>query len=206
MTSCGLLVEIEAARDQEIAVERLLENAVPLVETEPGTTAWFAVRFRRYHYGIFDVFPDEAAREIHLAGGVAQALAERQALFAKPPVISRVDILADKLPQLQRGRDHKALLLKLVPHDGREQELADFLRSARPIVLDEPDTTAWFALRFESGEFAIFDAFANNRGRIKHLLGKVPRALVKHTRLLGGMPKMSMLDVQAETFRLLAAR
>src|SRR5262245_7202817 len=144
MTTCGLLVQLEAAHDQEITVERFLENALPVVRNEPGTTAWFAVRFRRFHYGIFDVFPDEAAREKHLNGAVAEALVERQALFARPPLIQRADILADKLPATpERGDDHKALLLTLVANPGRENELAEFLRSARPIVVAEPDTTAW---------------------------------------------------------------
>src|SRR5262245_34022922 len=101
MMTCGLLVELEAARDQEAAVERFLEQAVPLVRTEPETAAWFAVRFRRYHYGIFDVFPNEAARDRHLHGPVAQALGENSSLFARPPVIHAVDIIGDKLPTKQ---------------------------------------------------------------------------------------------------------
>jgi hypothetical protein len=117
------------------------------------------------------------------------------------PRIQRVEILAEKLPStLPRARDHKAVLLTLVPHRGREQELADYLRSARSIVETEPDTTAWFALRFETGEYGIFDAFPTDRGRRRHLLGKVPRDLARRVRLLGGMPKLSLLDVRAEAF------
>ncbi|MEO6194181.1 MAG: antibiotic biosynthesis monooxygenase, partial [Thermoanaerobaculia bacterium] len=48
---------------------------------------------------IFDAFPDEAGRQAHLAGKVAAALmAKAPDLFAQPPSIEKVDILAAKLP------------------------------------------------------------------------------------------------------------
>lgn len=201
MMTRGLLVELEAAHDQETSVERFLEDAVPMVRTEAAAGAWFAVRFRRYHYGIFDVFPDDAARASHLQGPVAQALGERISLFARPPVFHAVDILAEKLPvTLTHGRDRKALMLRVTPHVGRERELEELIRSTRSIVDAEPDTTAWFALRFEDGDFGFFDVFPSNRARIKHLLGKAPRELIKKFRLLGDVPRGSLLDIQAETF------
>lgn len=50
-------------------------------------------------YGIFDAFPDDAGRHAHLSGKVAEALMERAAdLFAKPPEIMNIDVLAAKLP------------------------------------------------------------------------------------------------------------
>ena len=51
------------------------------------------------HFGIFDAFPSEAGRDAHLSGEVAKALmAKASDLFAKPPQINKVDVLADKLP------------------------------------------------------------------------------------------------------------
>ena len=41
-----------------------------------GTTAWFALRFGRSEYGIFDVFPDHGGRFAHLTGHVARELAK----------------------------------------------------------------------------------------------------------------------------------
>jgi quinol monooxygenase YgiN len=50
-------------------------------------------------FGIFDAFPDEAGREAHLAGRVAEALmAKANELLAEPPAIHKVDVLAAKLP------------------------------------------------------------------------------------------------------------
>jgi quinol monooxygenase YgiN len=50
-------------------------------------------------FGIFDAFPDEACLPVHLSGRVAEALmAKASELFAEPPVIDKVDVLAAKLP------------------------------------------------------------------------------------------------------------
>jgi len=50
-------------------------------------------------FGIFDAFPDEEGRQAHLAGKVAAALKEKASdLFAQPPAIEQVDVVAAKLP------------------------------------------------------------------------------------------------------------
>jgi len=50
-------------------------------------------------FGIFDAFPDEAGRQAHLSGKVAAALMANAAeLFAEPPSIEKVDVLAAKVP------------------------------------------------------------------------------------------------------------
>jgi hypothetical protein len=51
-------------------------------------------------YAIFDTFDTDAGRDAHLKGKVAAALAEKaNDLFAKPPEIHKLEILADKLPK-----------------------------------------------------------------------------------------------------------
>lgn len=71
---------------------------MPLVEQEPGTKPWFAVKFGPSTFGIIDAFPDDAARETHLGGPVGKALMEKaDELFASPPDISYLDVLANKL-------------------------------------------------------------------------------------------------------------
>jgi quinol monooxygenase YgiN len=201
MMTCGLFVELEAARGQETSLERFLEQALPMVRAEPQTAAWFALRFGRDHYGILDVFPDEAARLRHLHGPVARSLGEHSSLFARPPEFHAVEVLADKLPsRTDFERDRKGLFLRVTPRRGREVELAELFRSTRSIVDAEPGTTAWLALRFADGQLAYFDAFQDRRARRRHLLGRAPRELVKHFWLLGGLPRGALVDVQAETF------
>lgn len=98
MANKALLVRLEAKPGKESAVEDFLRSALPLVEQEPGTKPWFAVRFGPSTYGIIDAFPDDAARDSHLGGPVGKALGERaDELFSVPPEISYLDVLANKL-------------------------------------------------------------------------------------------------------------
>jgi quinol monooxygenase YgiN len=99
MVSVGLLVTLEAQPGKDEEVAKFLQGALPLVQQEPQTTAWFAVRLAPSRFAIFDVFPDEAGRESHLGGQVAAALMQRAPdLLAGPPRIETLDVLADKLP------------------------------------------------------------------------------------------------------------
>jgi len=99
MVSKGLLVRLVAKPGKEAEVEAFLRSAVPLVQAENATTAWFAIRFSESEFGIFDVFPDDAGRDAHLSGAVAKALMENAStLLAQPPSIEKIDVLADKLP------------------------------------------------------------------------------------------------------------
>jgi quinol monooxygenase YgiN len=98
MVTAGLLVRMEAKPGKEEEVARFLESALPIVEGEPATTAWFALRFGPTSFAIYDCFPDDAGRQAHLSGPVARALVERgPELFSEEPSIERADILAVKL-------------------------------------------------------------------------------------------------------------
>ncbi len=95
----ALLVKLEAKPGKEKEVEAFLRSALPLVQEEPETVAWFALRMDESTFGIFDAFPSDAGRQAHLSGKVAAALmAKAPELFATPPVIESVDVLAVKLP------------------------------------------------------------------------------------------------------------
>lgn len=201
MVTKGLLVRLEARPGKDDEVEAFLRSALPLVRQEPGTTAWFAIRFGRAEYGIFDVFPDEAGREAHLTGAVAKALMEQaEALLAEPPGIQKLDILAEKLPATPPSAPNtKGLLLTFEAKSGNEQGVEQFLRDAKPLVEDEPDTTAWFAIHLDEGEYGIFDVFPDHVGRFKHLTGQVPRELAKHAlSILGSLPDPALPGVLAE--------
>jgi quinol monooxygenase YgiN len=99
MVTVGLLVRLIAKPGNEAEVAGFLEGALPLVEAEPATVAWFAIRLGPSEFGIFDAFPDDAGRQAHLAGRVAEALMARAGeLLEQPPTIEPVDVLAAKLP------------------------------------------------------------------------------------------------------------
>lgn len=100
MVTLALLVRLEAKPGKEAEVESFLRGGLAVVQEEPATTAWFAIRLGPSTFGIFDAFPDEAGRQAHLAGHVAAALkAKASELFAQPPNIEKVDVLAAKLPR-----------------------------------------------------------------------------------------------------------
>jgi len=99
MVKTALWVRLEAKPGKEKDVEAFLLGGLALVEQEPATTAWFALKLNASTFGIFDAFPDEAGRDAHLSGKVAEALmAKADELLASPPQIVKVDLLAAKLP------------------------------------------------------------------------------------------------------------
>ena len=95
----GLFVRLKSKIGQEKQVEAFLCGGLKLVEEEPATSSWFALRLDESTFGIFDTFPNEAGRQAHLAGKVAAALfAQAPELFSEPPIVEKLDILAVKLP------------------------------------------------------------------------------------------------------------
>ena len=104
MVKVALWVMLEAKPGKEADVEKFLLGGLPIVEDEPDTVAWFAIRIGPSTFGIFDAFPNDAGRQAHLSGRVAAALmAKAPELLAKPPVIEKIDVLAAKLPAATRG-------------------------------------------------------------------------------------------------------
>src|ERR1700745_1000857 len=61
-----------------------------------------------------------------------------------------------------------ALYVPLQAKPGKEQEVADFLRSAVPLVNAEPGTISWFAIQEGPARFAIFDTFDDEGGPGAH--------------------------------------
>ena len=93
----GLFVRLEAKPGKESEVAQFLAGALPIVNEEPATIRWYAVRLSEKTFGIFDVFPDEQGRNAHLNGRVAAALfAKAGELLAKPPAVEKLDVLAAK--------------------------------------------------------------------------------------------------------------
>lgn len=94
----ALLARLEAKPGKEAAVQDLLVSALALANQEQRTTVWFALRLGPSTFGVFDAFADDAGRDAHLSGPIAQALmAKAPDLFSQPPQIDRVDVLAAKL-------------------------------------------------------------------------------------------------------------
>ena len=89
---------LEALPGKEEERADFLTQARSIVLDEPGTIAWFAIRFGPSTFGVYDVFPDDEARDAHLAGGVGQALGPNTGVLFSEPQIERIDVLAEKVP------------------------------------------------------------------------------------------------------------
>ena len=93
----ALLARVEAKAGKEAEVENFLRSALSIVEEEPATVEWFAIKMGPSTFGIFDIFEDEAGRQAHLNGRVAAALmANAGTLLSKAPVIEKCEILEAK--------------------------------------------------------------------------------------------------------------
>jgi quinol monooxygenase YgiN len=100
MPNLALFVQLEAKKGKETEVENFLRSGLPIVENEPATITWYALRLGPTTFGIFDTFPDEAGRQAHLSGEVAKALmAKASDLLSEPPLIQKVDVLAAKMAE-----------------------------------------------------------------------------------------------------------
>ena len=93
-----------------------------------------------------------------------------------------------------------ALYVPLQAKPGKEKEVADFLRSALPLVNAEPGTISWFAIQEGPSAFAIFDTFDDEAGRDAHLNGKVAAALMEKAKA-GDLFAKTAGDLQAGNSR-----
>ena len=104
MTNVALWVRLEAKPGKEKAVEEFLRGGLSIVEGEPDTITWYAIKMGPSTYGIFDTFQDEKGRQAHLSGEVAKALMQKaDELLAKPPDIQKIDVLAAKVPEMEHA-------------------------------------------------------------------------------------------------------
>ncbi len=91
-----------------------------------------------------------------------------------------------------------ALLARLEAKPGREEDVATFLKSALPLVLEEPDTINWYGWQIGESTFGIFDTFETEEGRKAHLAGKIAEALMANAgELLSKEPSIEFVSLLA---------
>jgi len=99
MIKHALFVRLEAKPGKEKEVAQFLQAGLGLAQQEATTPVWFALQLGSSTFGVFDAFVDEAGRQAHLDGPIAQALgANASKLLAQAPSIERIDVLGTKLP------------------------------------------------------------------------------------------------------------
>ena len=81
---------VATRRIPEWIVSHYLQHYTPGLEK-------YAFKIGSSTFGIFDAFADEGGRDAHLGGAIAKALlAKAEDLFATPPQIGKLDLLATK--------------------------------------------------------------------------------------------------------------
>ncbi len=81
---------------------------------------------------------------------------------------------------------------------GKEQDVADFLKSALPLAQGESLTLNWFAFKVNENTFGIFDTFEGEEGRDAHLSGPIAAALMANAdALLSKAPSIQKVNLLA---------
>lgn len=98
MPKLALFARLEAKPGKEAEVEAFLNAGLELARREATTPLWFALKLSPTTFGVFDAFADEAGRQAHLSGPIAQALmAKAPDMLASPPSIEPIEVLGAKL-------------------------------------------------------------------------------------------------------------
>ena len=93
----ALLAQLEAKPGKGEALGQFMEAGRELALAEEGTVTWYAFKVDETHYGIFDTFETEEARQAHVDGEIPKALGQvADDLLASAPDIGPIDILAVK--------------------------------------------------------------------------------------------------------------
>lgn len=97
MSKVAIVARLVAKPGKEEDVAAFLASALPLAQAEALTLTWYAVRFSKNEFGIFDSFAGDEGRDAHLSGPIASALMSKAGeLLSEPPRIEKVDVLASK--------------------------------------------------------------------------------------------------------------
>ena len=81
---------------------------------------------------------------------------------------------------------------------GKEQLVAEFLKSAQALAEKEEGTLTWYAVKLGGAKFGIFDTFADEKGREAHLNGDIAKALfAKAQELFVHAPEVHKIEILA---------
>lgn len=92
----------------------------------------------------------------------------------------------------------KGILVRIEAKPGREAEVEAQLKAGLALVMEEPDTTAWLAIRLGPTSFAVVDAFPDEAGRQFHLdVGRIRVTNDAAMELFAEPPSFTLTDILA---------
>lgn len=93
----GILALLHAKPGKGPELKAFLEAGRALAVAEQETVNWYAFQVDETTFGVFDTFADEAGRQAHLTGEIAQGLgAIAPDLLDGDPDIKQIDLVAVK--------------------------------------------------------------------------------------------------------------
>lgn len=98
----------------------------------------------------------------------------------------------------QGAEGRKAFFIQIEARPGQEDAVVQMLSDIRACVEDEPATGPWFAVRFSTTSFGIFEAFPDLAGRQAHVEGgggKIFRDIERMNAILEGAAQVHRVDV-----------
>lgn len=88
------------------------------------------------------------------------------------------------------------LLATLKAKEGKEDEVASFIKGAIDLARQEDKTLTWYSFKIDNSTFGIFDSFEDEAGRDAHLNGDIAKALMENAdRLLSEAPDIKKIDI-----------
>ena len=91
-----------------------------------------------------------------------------------------------------------AIWVEVEAKPGKEQTVAEFLKSAQSLAEKEPGTVTWYAVKLGGAKFGIFDTFADEKGREAHINGDIAKALfAKAQELFVRAPDVHKIEILA---------
>ena len=201
-------ITFNAKKGYESKLKDFLNGGANLVkQTEPSTLLWAALQKDENSFTIFDTFHDKTGQDAHFSGKVATALMENAPTLVEDgwdkgvvQNIKNVKVLSFSIREGMANKVKKAIFIPVKAKAGKEQAVADFLKSGAAIVKEtEPKTLYWYALQLSKNEFAIIDFFEDQSGIDAHFSGKVATALNANsdTLIVGGWEDGVVKNIQA---------
>ena len=92
------------------------------------------------------------------------------------------------------------LFLRLEAKPGKENAVAEFLKNALPMTIQENYAVSWYAFQLNENTFGIFDSFSNEEARTGHLQGRIAQQLMTQA------PDLFSNKLEIERLDILAAK
>ncbi|MEA2428302.1 MAG: hypothetical protein QOF37_1930 [Thermoleophilaceae bacterium] len=91
----------------------------------------------------------------------------------------------------------EGLLFRLEADWDKEDDLARFLETELPALMDGLPLTGWYSIRFGPTSFGVFDAFTDEAAERGHVGDRIAAALKERSDLLKSPPAVESFDVLA---------